>query len=232
VNARLALDLIGLPKNLGAHPESGEPVDVGIGRYGPYVKHQRTYASLPKDLFVLDVTYEQALELLAKKAQRGGGALRELGTDPTSGDVVDVREGRYGPYVKRGKVNASLPKDLSPDDVTLEQAIELLDARAAAAPRTATRGSGTKKAGAKKASGKTASKPGPKAGSKEGTAKKAGAKTAATKTSGTKTTATKTTATKKPPTPKATTTTAKAPRSSSPARSTKRAPTGAATSED
>ncbi|HET8984851.1 MAG TPA: type I DNA topoisomerase [Trueperaceae bacterium] len=202
VNASLALDLIGLPKTLGEHPESGEHVDVGIGRYGPYVRHQRTYASLPKDVFVLDVTYEQALELLAKKAQRGGGALRELGTDPTSGDVVDVREGRYGPYVKRGKVNASLPKDLSPDDVTLEQAIELLDARAAAAPRTATRGRGAKKAGAAKPGAKAGAK---KAGAKKAGTKQAGAKTgskttrakpAATKTAGTKTATTKSAGTK------------------------------------
>jgi len=182
INTTLALDLIALPKNLGSHPESGEPVDVGIGRYGPYVKHQRTYASLPKDLFVLDVTHEQALELLAKKAQRGGGALRELGTDPTSGEVVDVRDGRYGPYVKRGKVNASLPKDHSPDDVTLERAIELLDARAAAAPRKGAKGKGTKKPGAKPGGAKPGgAKPG---GAKPGGARVKKAKTAK-RTSGT-----------------------------------------------
>src|SRR5690606_19312683 len=74
VNSDLALQLMALPKTLGSHPDSGENVDVGIGRYGPYVKHQRIYASLPKDLFILDVTFDQALELLAKKAQRGGAA--------------------------------------------------------------------------------------------------------------------------------------------------------------
>jgi len=174
VHAALALDLMALPKNLGAHPETGEPVDVGIGRYGPYVKHQRTYASLPKDVFLLDVTYEQALELLAKKAQRGGGALRELGTDPNSGEVVDVREGRYGPYVKRGKVNASLPKDLSAEDVTLEQAIELLDARAAAAPRKTTRAKTTRKA----ATAKTGAK---KPAAAKSTAKKTAVKKTAAK---------------------------------------------------
>lgn len=228
VNSTLALDLIALPKNLGPHPESGEPVDVGIGRYGPYVKHQRTYASLPKELFLLDATFEQALELLAKKAQRGGGALRELGTDPTSDEVVDVREGRYGPYVKRGKVNASLPKDLSPDDVTLEQAIDLLNVRAAAAPKTGAKAKGTKKAGAK---AKT-------------TGTKAGAKTKA-KTAGTKakkTTAKAKTATK--PTTKAATTKAKAAasttgtkaksaaRTSAPTGGTKPATSATATSED
>src|SRR5690606_30057501 len=108
VNEALALDLIQLPKTLGSHPESGENVDLGIGRYGPYVKHQRIYASVPKDTFILDVDLPQALELLSKKASRGG-ALRELGQDERSGETVDVREGRFGPYVKRGKVNASLP---------------------------------------------------------------------------------------------------------------------------
>ena len=169
VNESLALGLIALPASLGTHPETGESVDVGIGRYGPYVRHQRTYASLPKDLFVLDATLEQALDLLAKKAQRGGGALRELGEDPTSGEVIDVREGRYGPYVKRGKVNASLPKDLSPDDVTIEQAIALLDARAAAGPAK-TRGRGTRATKSTKAAG-SAGKSAKKSTAKKSTAK-------------------------------------------------------------
>ena len=140
---------------VGEHPDGG-PVDVGIGRYGPYVKHKSTYASLPKDRFVLDVTLDEALELLRKKTQRGGAALRELGVDDRSGEVVDVREGRFGPYVKRGKLNASLPKDLSPEEVTLEQALGLLDARAqAVAAKGGTgakrgRAAGTKKATTKK----------------------------------------------------------------------------------
>lgn len=132
VHEAMALALIALPKALGPHPDDGEPVEVGIGRYGPYVRHNRVYASIPKDEYVLDVTFERALELLKKKAARGGSALRVLGEDPGSGETVDVRDGRYGPYVKRGKINASLPKGLSPDEVTLEQAVELLDARAAA----------------------------------------------------------------------------------------------------
>src|SRR5690606_19376993 len=129
-----------------------------------YVRHGRTYASLPKDRFVLDVTLDEALELLRRKAQRGGAALRELGVDERTGEVVDVREGRYGPYVKRGKLNASLPKDVSPEEVTLEQALALLDARAQAAAakggakrgrKAAAKGSGT----ARKAKSSTAKKP-------------------------------------------------------------------------
>jgi DNA topoisomerase-1 len=163
VTPEMALALIALPKTLGEHPEGGA-VDVGIGRYGPYVRHGRTYASLPKDRFVLDVTLDEALELLRRKAQRGGAALRELGVDERTGEVVDVREGRYGPYVKRGKLNASLPKDVSPEEVTLEQALALLDARAQAAAakggakrgrKAAAKGSGT----ARKAKSSTAQKP-------------------------------------------------------------------------
>lgn len=176
VSPEMALRLIALPSPLGEHPEGGT-VDVGIGRFGPYVRHGRTYASIPKDRFVLDVTLPEALELLQKKTARGGGALRELGVDERTGEVVDVREGRYGPYVKRGKLNASLPKDVSPEEVTLEQALALLDARAAAA--AAKGGAGAKRgrgAGAKKAaSGKGAAR--------SGTAKKAtGGKKATSKT--------------------------------------------------
>ena len=201
VNEELALGLIALPKSLGVHPESGDSVDAGIGRYGPYVKHQRMYASLPKDVFVLDVTLEQALDLLAKKAQRGGAALRELGADPTSGETIDVRDGRYGPYVKRGKVNASLPKDLSPEDVTIEQAIALLDARAAAGPAKG-RGRATRKAAgggkksttkAKTTKAKAAAKPtkakaaATKASKAKATNAKSQAKSTATKTTKAKT---------------------------------------------
>src|SRR5690606_29256620 len=145
----------------------------GTGRFRPYVRHGRTYASIPKDTFILDVTSEQALELLRKKTTRGGGALRELGTDESTGETIDVREGRFGPYVKRGKLNASLPKDLSPEDVTLEQAIALLDARAA---QVAAKG-GT----------------GAKHGSRSGATKTAAKKTAAKKTTTKKTTTKKTT---------------------------------------
>ena len=188
VNEKLALELIALPKTLGQHPESGENVDVGIGRYGPYVKHQRIYASVPKDTFILDVDLPQALELLSKKASRGG-ALRELGQDERSGETVDVREGRFGPYVKRGKVNASLPKDLSPADVTLEQAIELLDAREATLAEKGKGGKGGKKAAAKKATAKKAATKKTattKAATKKATGAKAAAKKAATKKTSTK----------------------------------------------
>ena len=198
VNETMALALMALPKTIGQHPESGDSVDVGIGRYGPYVKHQRVYASIPKDTFILDVELPLALELLAKKASRGG-ALRELGEDERTAQTVDVRDGRFGPYVKRGKVNASLPKDLSPDDITLGQAIELLDAREATLAEKGKLGSGAgkgkgAKGGAKaKASGKAKSTAKAKAGGtrKAATKKASPKKKPATKSTG-KATANKT----------------------------------------
>src|SRR5690554_5990809 len=166
VTEQLALDLIELPKALGEHPESGEPVEVGIGRYGPYVKHQRVYASIPKDEFLLDVKLPRALELLKNKSQRGGAALKELGADPNTGENIEVRSGRFGPYVKRGSLNASLPRDLSPEEVTLEQALEILAAREAAV--AASGGTKGKRAGGKKAAPKKGAK------STKRTAKKSG----------------------------------------------------------
>ncbi|MBW7915062.1 MAG: type I DNA topoisomerase [Trueperaceae bacterium] len=132
VGAELALELIALPARLGEHPDDGKVVEVGIGRYGPYVKHGGVYASIPKGEFLLDVTLARALELLAQKKRRGNAPLKELGPDPRTGEPIELYEGRFGPYVKRGSVNASLPRTLPLDVVTVEQASDLLDAREAA----------------------------------------------------------------------------------------------------
>ncbi len=155
VHAELAARLLAMPAAIGEHPETGKPVEIGVGRYGPYVRHDGIYASVPKDTFVLDVTLEQALELLRKKASRNR-PLRALGEHPETGAAVEVRDGRYGPYVKSGKLNASLPNDVSPDDVSLEQAVELLAARAAKSGKGARSSRGTKAGGAKAKGGKTA----------------------------------------------------------------------------
>ena len=110
----------------------------GIGRYGPYVVHDGDFRSLEKTDDVHTVTLDRALELLSQpKGGRGRTAakpLRELGAHPHDGQPVNLLDGRYGPYVKYGKLNASLPKDMSPDDITLDQALELLAARAARGP--------------------------------------------------------------------------------------------------
>ncbi|MFA7461256.1 MAG: type I DNA topoisomerase [Trueperaceae bacterium] len=166
VTEQLALDLIALPKRLGSHPDSGEPVEVGIGRYGPFVKHQRVYASIPKGEALLEVELPRALELLASKSQRGGAALKELGDDPNTGEPIEIRSGRYGPYVKRGSLNASLPRDLPPEDVSLEQALEILAAREAVVAASGGKG---KRAAAKGAKAK-APKKGAKKSAKKGPA--------------------------------------------------------------
>jgi DNA topoisomerase-1 len=130
VTPEIALGLLSLPRTLGEHPESGKKVQAGIGRFGPYVVCDGDFRSLPADEDVLTISLERALELLAQpKKGRGRGPakpLRELGSHPEDGEPVTLHDGPYGLYVKHGKVNASLPKDLSPAAVTLEMALELL----------------------------------------------------------------------------------------------------------
>jgi DNA topoisomerase-1 len=112
-------------------------IEAGIGRYGPYVKHGRLYANLkdPDDVFTIGMN--RAIEELAKKAaSRGKGRaeakpLKELGEHPESGGPVNVMDGRYGPYVKWDKINATLPKGTDPQDVTMDMAVELIAGKAA-----------------------------------------------------------------------------------------------------
>jgi DNA topoisomerase I len=130
-----ALQLLALPRLIGQHPEDGEPVEAGIGRYGPFVKHGKTYANLPDVEEVFTVGMNRAVEVLAQKASRGRGAaapapLRDLGEHPDGGPV-QVMEGRYGPYVKWSKINATLPKETAADTVTLDEALILIAAKAA-----------------------------------------------------------------------------------------------------
>ena len=131
VDLDYALKLLSLPREIGPHPEDGAPVEAGIGRYGPYVRHGRVYANLPDPGEVFTVGMNRAVELLAQKAARGGRRaaakpLKELGEHPEAGGPVNVMDGRYGPYVKWGKINATLPKDMEPANVTMEQAVALI----------------------------------------------------------------------------------------------------------
>ncbi|AHM02535.1 DNA topoisomerase I [Roseibacterium elongatum DSM 19469] len=127
-----ALRLLHLPRIVGQHPDDGEPIEANFGRYGPYVKHGRIYANLPDEEEVFTVGMNRAVELIAEKAAKRGGRgataapLKELGDHPTEGGPVNVMNGRYGPYVKWEKVNATLPKDLDPQDITMERAVELI----------------------------------------------------------------------------------------------------------
>ncbi|WP_028028949.1 type I DNA topoisomerase [Gemmobacter nectariphilus] len=131
-----AVELLSLPRQIGAHPEDGAPVEAAIGRFGPYVKHNSTYANLPDVEEVFTIGMNRAVEVLAQKAARGGRPasaatepLRTLGDHPDGGPI-QVMAGRYGPYVKWAKVNATLPRDMTPEAVTLEQALDLIAAKA------------------------------------------------------------------------------------------------------
>ncbi len=132
VDLAAALSLLELPRDLGAHPDTGKPVRAGIGRYGPYVVHEKDFRSLQAGDDVLTVEFDRAMELLRepKRGRKAQVALRDLGPHPADGEVIKLFDGRYGPYVKHGKINASLPKGVEPDAVTVEQAIELLAERA------------------------------------------------------------------------------------------------------
>ena len=183
VTLELALQLLSLPRTLGEHPETGKPVQAGVGRFGPYIVHDGRFVSLKGDDHVLDIELDRALELLAAAPERRGGSrsvLRELGEHPDGGPV-QVLTGRYGPYVKHGKINATLPKDTTPESLTLEDALALLAAKAASGAGTKVRkrnASASKKAAETKS---TAKKP----SAKKTTAKKKTAK-AATKKSDSK----------------------------------------------
>ena len=129
-----ALSLLSLPREVGLHPESGKPINAGLGRYGPFVQHERTYANLESFEEVFTIGLNRAVTLIAEKTKNGRGksqALKELGEHPELGGPIQVMDGRYGPYVKHGKVNATLPKSVDPETVTLEQAVELIAAKAA-----------------------------------------------------------------------------------------------------
>ncbi|MEP0546212.1 MAG: type I DNA topoisomerase [Rhodothermales bacterium] len=128
VDLPLALGLLSLPRTLGEHPDGGV-VKSSIGRYGPYVQHGSLFASLKAEDDVLKVKLDRAVELLAQKRQKNK-PLRTLGAHPETGDPIEVFEGRYGPYVKHKRTNATIPKGTEPDDVTLEQAVELLAEKA------------------------------------------------------------------------------------------------------
>jgi DNA topoisomerase I len=148
VDAAMAQRLLDLPRQLGVHPETGEPVEAHIGRFGPYVRHQKVFASLPKGGDVLAVDLESALALIANKRGRGAPR-RTIGDHPADGEPVTLHDGKYGPYVKHGKVNASLAEGTDPDTLALDDALALLAARAEAAPaRPGRRGaaSGAKRA--------------------------------------------------------------------------------------
>ncbi|MBI5436979.1 MAG: type I DNA topoisomerase [Nitrosomonadales bacterium] len=130
-----ALKLLSLPRELGAHPETGKKVIVNIGRFGPYIGHDGKFKSIPRSDSIFDIRLERAVELLAQ-AREGNTVLRTLGDHPDDKARVEICSGRYGPYVRHGKINATLPKDVAPDEITLEEGLALLAARVAKGPAT------------------------------------------------------------------------------------------------
>jgi len=161
-----ALRLLSLPRVLGAHPDDGEEIVALNGRYGPYIKKGSDTRSLDAEEQLFTIDLDGALAVLAEPKRRRGqraaaASLRELGPDPATGENVVVKEGRFGPYVTDGTSNASLRKDDTVDDITLERAAELLVERRQKAPvkkATKKRASAKKKSAKKSATKKTAAK--------------------------------------------------------------------------
>jgi DNA topoisomerase-1 len=170
------LRLLRLPREVGLHPEDNQPISAGIGRFGPFVLHNGTYANLPNVDEVFEVGLNRAVALLAEKRAGGGrpgrgeaAALKDLGAHPGDGAPVKVLAGRYGPYIKHGSTNANIPKGKDPQEITLEEAVALLAEREA-------------KGGGKKKPAKAAAKPkAEKAPAKKAAAKKTAAKKPAAK---------------------------------------------------
>ncbi len=143
VTLEYALQLLSLPRLVGEHPETGKPITASLGRYGPFVLHDGTYANLPTVDEVFSVGINRAVVLLAEKKAGGGKGrfqraaptvLKELGEHPSGGGKVQVLSGRYGPYVKHGDVNATLPRSKDPANLTMDEAVELIAERAAKGP--------------------------------------------------------------------------------------------------
>ena len=177
-----ALALLSLPRDVGKHPESGKMISAGLGRYGPFVLHDGTYANVESIEDVFSIGLNRAVSVIAEKQLKGKGgrnggtpaALKEIGDHPDGGGKIVVRDGKYGPYVNFGKVNATLPKGKDPQSVTMEDALALIAEKEA-------KGGGGKKPFRKAAAKAPAAK---KPAAKKSSAKKTAAKKPAAKKKG------------------------------------------------
>ncbi|MDP6991425.1 MAG: type I DNA topoisomerase [Candidatus Marinimicrobia bacterium] len=145
VDLEMALKLLSLPRILGKHPETGEDVKADYGRFGPYVTAGKgKNGTIPPTISPLTIELNEALELI-KNRNAGPQALRTLGDHPTTGELLVIKSGRYGPYITDGKVNASLPRDTDHETMTLDDGVALIDKKRAAPPRKKKRKTGKKK---------------------------------------------------------------------------------------
>ena len=165
-----ALKLLSLPRDLGLHPESNKKIIVNIGRFGPYVGHDGKFKSIPRTDSIFDIELARAVELLAQ-ARDNNTVLRTLGDHPDDKASVEICSGRYGPYARHGKINATLPKGVSPETITLEEALELIATKAAKGDTGKTKTA--RKSAAKKAAPKAKEAAKPKATVKKATTKAA-----------------------------------------------------------
>ena len=135
VTPEIALKLIALPKDLGKHPESGDMVKSDIGRYGPYIRCGKTTRSVIAPDSILDLSLNRAVEILAtEKTKAGARVIKELGIDPKTQMTIEIKDGRYGAYVTDGKINATLPKETTSDEVTLDIALQFIADKKAKGP--------------------------------------------------------------------------------------------------
>jgi DNA topoisomerase-1 len=137
IDLERALKLLSLPREIGKHPDDGEPIVGGIGRFGPYVKHGKTYANIDAGEDILDIGLNRAVALIEEKKKNPGKGRRfgadpgrQLGEHPQKGGMIVAKKGRYGPYVSHEGINANLPNDKTPESITLDEAAALIDARA------------------------------------------------------------------------------------------------------
>jgi len=180
LNLDTANMLLSLPRDLGLHPETNKKIIANIGRFGPYINHDAKFKSIPKNLSVFSIDLDGAVALLAQ-ANTGPAPLCSLGSHPTEDGQIEVFAGRYGPYVQHGKIRATLPKSIEPESLTMEEALELLSAKAAketpakkstAKKATVKKTTATKLVAEKKASSSKAKPATKKAAPKKTTAKK------------------------------------------------------------
>jgi len=134
VDLDLALSLLSLPRTIGMHPDTNVPITADYGRYGPYIKMDKSNARLIGDITPLNITLDQALEILSK-SKKGSSEIRNLGKHPDTGEDLILKEGRYGPYVSDGKVNAALKSENNPASLNLEEAVTIINAKRAAPKR-------------------------------------------------------------------------------------------------